>query len=105
MSQIINIEDIGVEILPSSSTLEEDVYRCLLTLYGSRAGEQALDRDFGLDIDCLSQPTEAAEALFTSEIARKTARYEPRVRVVRVDYQNPDGNKGEMKPKVVVELV
>ena len=40
--------DIDVEINPSESTEERDVYNCLKTLYGSREGEQALDREFGL---------------------------------------------------------
>ena len=54
--------DIDVEINPSESTEERDVYNCLKTLYGSREGEQALDREFGLNMDCLSLPAEAAEA-------------------------------------------
>lgn len=101
----INIENVSVEIAASSGTAAEDVYRCLLTLYGSRAGTQGLDRDFGLDVACLSQPIEAAAALFTAEITRKTAMYEPRAQVVRVDYEEADNGCGELKPKVVVELV
>lgn len=101
----INVEDMAVEIEPSSSTETEDVYRCLRTLYGSRTGEQALDRDFGLDIDCISQPVESAQALFTAEVTRKTSMYEPRAQVVRVDYEESDTRQGELKPKVVVEIV
>lgn len=101
----INVEDIGVEIEPSSDTEAEDIYRCLLTLYGSRTGTQALDRDFGLDIDCVSQPIESAQALFTAEVTRKTAMYEPRAQVVRVDYEESNARQGELKPKVVVEIV
>lgn len=58
--------DIDVEINPSESTEERDVYNCLKTLYGSREGEQALDREFGLNMDCLSLPAEAAEAKLTA---------------------------------------
>ena len=47
--------DIDVEINPSESTEERDVYNCLKTLYGSREGEQALDREFGLNMDCLKR--------------------------------------------------
>ena len=54
--------DIDVEINPSESTEERDVYNCLKTLYGSREGEQALDREFGLNMDCLSLPAVAAAA-------------------------------------------
>lgn len=79
--------DIDVEINPSESTEERDVYNCLKTLYGSREGEQALDREFGLNMDCLSLPAEAAEAKLTAEIIRKTKKYEPRAQVLEVSYE------------------
>ena len=97
--------DIDVEINPSESTEERDIYNCLKTLYGSREGEQALDREFGLDISCLSLPAEAAEALLTAEITRKTARYEQHAQVQQVDYSEQDGKKGYIRPKVVVKIV
>ena len=53
--------DIDVEINPSESTEERDVYNCLKTLYGSREGEQALDREFGLNMDCLSYETSRSQ--------------------------------------------
>lgn len=97
--------DIEVEVEPSDGDQDCDVYNRLITLYGSRVGEQTLDREFGLDISCLSLPAEAAEALLTAEITRKTARYEQHAQVQQVDYSEQDGKKGYIRPKVVVKIV
>ena len=94
-----------IEISASSRTDAEDVLRCLYTLYGSHPGEQALDRDFGIDTECLSLPIEAAKSLITQEFVEKTARYEPRAAVLRVDWTESEQDQGILIPKVVLELV
>ena len=93
--------DIDVEINPSESTEERDVYNCLKTLYGSREG----DREFGLNMDCLSLPAEAAEAKLTAEIIRKTKKYEPRAQVLEVSYETSRSQQGNIRPKVVINIV
>ncbi len=65
-----------VQIEPGAvneSTIKE-VYRNLLVLYGTRAGEQALDRDFGIDANINDCPQESAQALLAAEYIRKTQR-------------------------------
>lgn len=101
----LSLGEIGVEITPTGDTEELDIYNCLVTLYGSREGEQTLDRDFGLNIDCLSLPAEAAEANLTAEIIRKTKRYEPRAQVLEVKYETKNAQQGQICPKVVVQIV
>ena len=88
-----------VEIEPSGKTEELDIYNCLLTLYGSKEGEQALDREF------LSLPAEAAQAMLTAEIIRKTKKYEPRAEVLEVEYETSHSQQGRIRPKVVVQIV
>lgn len=98
--------DISIEIeAGTGSSTEADVLRCLSVLYGTTAGEQALDRSFGLDCDYLSAPSESAKALYAAEVIKKTATYEPRARVIRVDWQNGGTEDGQIKPKVVIEIV
>ena len=87
--------DIDVEINPSESTEERDVYNCLKTLY----------REFGLNMDCLSLPAEAAEAKLTAEIIRKTKKYEPRAQVLEVSYETSRSQQGNIRPKVVINIV
>lgn len=81
------------------------IYNCLLTLYGSKEGEQALDREFGLNMECLSLPAEAAQAMLTAEIIRKTKKYEPRAEVLEVEYETSHSQQGRIRPKVVVQIV
>lgn len=94
-----------VEIESSGKTEELDIYNCLLTLYGSKEGEQALDREFGLNMECLSLPAEAAQAMLTAEIIRKTKKYEPRAEVLEVEYETSHSQQGRIRPKVVVQIV
>lgn len=94
-----------VEIEPSGKTEELDIYNCLRTLYGSKEGEQALDREFGLNMECLSLPAEAAQAVLTAEIIRKTKKYEPRAEVLEVQYETSHSQQGRIRPKVVVQIV
>ena len=97
--------DIALTIQAASETAAEDVRRCLAVLYGTTPGEQALDRDFGIDQECLAMPPAAAQALFAAEIVKKTAQDEPRARVARVEWEESDAQRGELRPRVVIELV
>ena len=86
-------------------TTREEVYRNLQVLYGTETGEQALDREFGIDINVLDNPQETAKALLAAEFVRKTEQYEPRVRVVKVEWTGNNAQGGSIVPKVVVSFV
>lgn len=96
MSQV-KIELIG------ASTAAEDICRCLAILYATPVGSVALDREFGLDWDFVDLPTEVAKAKMAAEIIGKTRKYEPRVLVQEVKWET--SNEGELKPKVVIQVV
>ena len=85
----------------NDSTAQE-VYRNLQVLYGTHTGEQALDRDF---VSTTDYPQESAQALLAAEYVRKTKMYEPRARVVRVEWTDSKAHDGNMTPKVVIDLV
>ena len=97
---MIYIEDTIVEIEAGSvdDQTAQEVYRNLQVLYGTETGEQALDREFGIDINILDNPQEVAKA-------RKTKQYEPRVRVMRVEWTQNHARDGGIVPKVVVSFV
>ena len=96
-----------VEILPgkTNDSVAEEVLRNLQILYGTVAGEQALDREFGIDGSIIDGPQENAQVLMVAEYVRKTERYEPRAKVARVDWAAGNAPDGNMTPKVVIELV
>ncbi len=96
---------IEIEAGSATDSRAEEIYRNLQVLYGTVAGEQALDRDFGIDPDVTDHPTESAEALLAAEYVRKTERYEPRARVTYVDFNREENPDGLFKPKVVIEIV
>ena len=102
----MNIQKPQIEIEPGRADMEtvQDIYRCLVMLYSAHPGEQALDRDFGISTEALSKPLPAAKALMAAEFVAKTAKYEPRAQVARVEWDQ-DAVNGELKPKVVVQIV
>ena len=109
---MLSTENAVIEILPGSANdstaavaLEAEVYRNLQVLYATRAGEQALDREFGIDGTIIDCPQENAQVLLAAEYVRKTEQYEPRARVVRVEWTAEKSQDGNMIPKVVIELV
>lgn len=77
----------------------EDIKRCLKMLYSTREGEQPLDRNFGLNTDFVGDPIPVAENKFTLEVARKTAKYEPRVIVKEVEFKK-DEVSGMLIPRI-----
>lgn len=100
-------EGVAVVIEPGTAGEEtvQAVRRSLTILYGTRVGEQALDRDFGLEGDWADAPQARARTLLAAEIVRKTAHYEPRARVERVEWGAADPGEGETRARVVVRLV
>lgn len=104
---MIYLEDTVVEI--EAGTVDDrtaqEVYRNLQVLYGTETGEQALDRRVRHRHQHSGQPQEAAKALLTAEFVRKTKQYEPRVRVMRVEWTQNHARDGGIVPKVVVSFV
>ena len=95
------------QIVFESSTIEEaeDVCECLKVLYSTRAGELGLDRDFGISMDAVDRPIAVAKALISAEIVRKTKRYETRVEVTRIEWDDSKVGEGILIPKVVLQSV
>ena len=82
---------------------EETVRKCLTVLLGTREGEQALDRNFGLNWDFLDMTTAAAKARLTAEIIEKIKKYEPRAKIKSVKFKS-DVN-GLLSPVLEVSVV
>lgn len=103
------IETASTEIVLNAGRADDstaaDVERCLKMLYSATPGEQALDRDFGIDREPLGLPMSSAKALMAAEFVAKTARYEPRARVLRVEWSESNISEGILIPRVVVEIV
>lgn len=104
---MVLMEETTIEIEAGSidDTLAEEIYRNLQVLYGTHMGEQALDREFGIDANITDYPQMSAQALLAAEIVSKTQQYEPRAQVVRVEWTASKRVEGNMVPKVVIKIV
>lgn len=67
----------------------EDIRRCLNNLYSTPAGSVVGDRDFGLSWAALDNVPVDAESTYALEVMQKTDRYEPRVKVTEVNFDEP----------------
>lgn len=97
----------GDEVTPKTFADELNALGALtsLTVRINSGGGDVLDRDFGIDINTTDYPQESAQALLAAEYVRKTKMYEPRARVVRVEWTDSKAHDGNMTPKVVIDLV
>lgn len=93
------IYDFQLEYTFSGQRLEE-LDRQLALLLSTRAGTMPLDREFGLDMDFVDMPPEAAKSLYTAEVTRKVAKFIPTVRVQEITWGRAES--GKLVPKVVI---
>lgn len=88
----------------SAGKLDGSVREALSLLYNTRAGECALDRDFGLDWSIVDLPLPEAKARLAAEIITKTRKYEgDRADVSSVSFLVKED--GVLVPKVVIECL
>ena len=93
-----------IEIVFESSLSRKDaIIRQLKVLYGTRKGEQALDRDFGIDWSFLDQPMEVAKAMLSAEIITQTTQYVPGIAVSAIEFTSDIS--GNLTPTIRVEEV
>lgn len=62
------------------------------------------DRDFGLDSALVDMPVNVAQARATANIVTEVNKYEPRVKVKKVNFSG-DGIEGLVVASVIVEVV
>lgn len=88
----------------SAGELDGSLREALSLLYNTRAGECALDRDFGLDWSIVDLPLPEAKARLAAEIITKTRKYEgDRADVSSVSFLVKED--GVLVPKVVIECL
>lgn len=98
---MIDLKEVIIMLDDMKETESEDIRRCLTVLYSVCEGEQPLDRKFGISQEFLDQPVNIAQNLLALEIIEKTQRYEPRVLVEKVEYQQ--GGEGVLIPIVYLK--
>ena len=80
----------------------EEIMRNVRTILSTPVGTCPLYRDFGIDVSPVDRPIDVAQSVIAVEIMEAVARYEPRARVIEVNF---DPNiSGLLKAKAVVQL-
>lgn len=76
-----------------------DIKLCLETLLSVREGSQPLDREFGINFDgIVGRPASVARNMLSLEIMEKVERYEPRVKVDFIGFE--ENMEGQLCPHV-----
>ena len=101
----MNLGEAKIQFASSNMEDAEDICECLKVLYSTRAGELGLDRNFGISMDAVDRPIAVAKALISAEIVRKTKKYETRVEVARIEWDDSKVGGGILIPKVVLQSV
>jgi phage baseplate assembly protein W len=81
----------------------KEVLQNVKTLLCTKKFSVPLDRDVGLDFSPLDMPYPKAQAGIRTEIIQAIRAFEPRAKVVRVDFDG-DPVDGKLVSKVVVEV-
>ena len=77
--------------------------RQLALLLSTREGTMPLDRAFGLNMDFVDMPPEAAKSLYTAEVTEKVSKFIPEVRVQEVSWIG--GNTGNQTITMIVRAM
>ena len=100
---LVNLEA-GIDLNPKSEVAE--ILQNVRMILTTRIGSVPLARDFGLSWEHIDQPINVARALMQSTIIDAVERFEPRVLVkaVAFDETSEDAMEGLLKPKVTISI-
>ncbi len=100
---IINVDDdIKIDFTPKS--VEDEIRQNIQMILAVNKNEQPLDRDFGINAEFIDSPTNIAKAKITAETIERVEKYEPRVKVIAVNFDDFDISVGKISPRLEVEV-
>jgi hypothetical protein len=93
-----------VDFAPGS--VVEEICQNIRTILATPKGSVPLDREFGVDMEGLDMPEPIAQMMFRMNVIDAVERFEPRARVLKVEYQptTVDAMDGKLLPVVTVEI-
>ncbi len=82
-----------------------EIVQNVKTILTTSKGTVPLDREFGVDMSFVDQPTPKAKAMIMASVVDAVNRYEPRVRVTNVGFEEDErGIEGRMIPVVRIVI-
>lgn len=104
MAYIVKAEQTEPLILRPSTTVEE-VLQNVRVIISTIRGEVPLDRPFGLEGKFLDKPINIAQPILVTEVLEAIETYEPRARVLSINFDDDPDVPGKLIPYVEVEVV
>ena len=89
------------EIVIKPANEIEEILQNVRMIIGTIQGTATMYREFGIE-DLIDVPINVAEARLTATIAENISKYEPRARLLSVEYENDEEG---LNPRVVIEIV
>ena len=91
-------QDEEIKIQPENEV--EEILQNIRMIIGTIIGTSTMYREFGIE-NLIDKPINIAQAQLTATIAMTIAKYEPRAKLLSVEYKNEEN---ELSPQVVVEI-
>ncbi|MGG1638236.1 GPW/gp25 family protein [Paenibacillus sp. NRS-1760] len=86
MSIVINMDEItSINFAPSPS---EELIQNVRTILSTLQGSVPIERDFGIDSSIIDEPIQIAKARLTSLIYEAITKYEPRVNIELIEFED-----------------
>lgn len=103
MNFIITINS-EIDFAPDSETAE--ILQNVKTILSTRKGEVPLHRDFGISWQHIDKPLPVAKSLMQADIIDAIEEFEPRAKVVSVDFEDGANNAldGILRPRVTINI-
>ena len=105
MAQLVVTGD-AQPVVIAPENLAEEVAQNVRMIITTPKGSVPLDRDFGLDFSVVDRPMPMARALMEVDIVSQVGRYEPRAKVIKVDWLQDDAAAmdGRATPQVLIDV-
>lgn len=97
---LVTADPSAVDFFPSSAVAE--VLQNVRMILATQKGTVPLDRNFGLSWDAVSAPPAVARARITTEVIQQINRYEPRAKVIKIQFETSNAVEGQLRPRVVI---
>ena len=79
----------------------EELKKCLHVILGTRKGTMPLNRDLGLDPEeYQDEPIDIAKNRYAAEVIEQIDKYESRVTVTSVVFEESDLENGQLRPHI-----
>ncbi len=82
-----------------------EIVQNVKTILTTAKGSVPLDREFGVDMSFMDQPVPTARAMIMASVVEAVNKYEPRVKVTNVGFEEDErGIEGRMIPVVRIVI-